>query len=126
MAVQHGKDGVVYSGTGAVAAVTSWSYEEIVDIDQQRVKGADNVIEAAGHLAGSGSIDCLLDTADTTGQNTLVPGQTIALHLYPDGKEAGDLDLTGNVIIEKRGKTSPSNAHNTASFTFRGVLAPAT
>lgn len=124
MALAHGNEGIVKVATATVAEVQNFSYdEEDVSIAQKSSMGdSAEVSYPSGCKRGSGSIECLLDDADTTGQDLLVPGASVALKLYTEGATAGDLEWAGTVVIATRSMKVDKNGDEVISFTFQGVL----
>ncbi len=118
----HGKNGVVYSDTDAVAEVTEFDYNDDAKLANNTTKGDTSQQYAAGIADGGGKVSCLWDPTDTNGQNTLRQGQVVDLHLYPDGNVTARIELTGSVTIETMTITSPLEDMNKVDFTFKGVL----
>ena len=122
MATHHGDEGSVYSDTTAVAEVTDFNYNETIALAEDSCKGDTNKSYQTGRKDGSGTVKAWWDPSDTDGQVTLRAGDTVTLHLYPEGKTATYTDLNGSVIIESIDISSPNEGICEASFNFRGVL----
>ena len=122
MATHHGNSGVVYSGASAVAEVTDFDYTEVIGKAKDSAKGATNDSYKSGRKDGSGKVACWWDPS-SAGQATLRVGQTVVLHLYPEGKTPGYTDLTGSVLIDSMTITSPKDESICeATINFTGVL----
>lgn len=128
MAVQHGNDGIVKIETDAVAEVQKWSYEEedVALAPKTSMGDTEETYLPSGCKRGSGSIECLFDDADTTGQDLLVLGSPVALKLYPANDISGDVEYTGNVYVEKRSVEVGKEDPNAIKFDFKGVLTKGT
>jgi hypothetical protein len=128
MAVHHGNDGIVKIATASVAEVQNWNYEEkdISIVEKTSMGDTAASYLPSGCKAGSGSVECVLDEADATGQKAMTPGATVALKLYPEGSGAGSAEYSGSVVIESVAISGPKDGLNTASFKFLGVLTRAT
>ena len=123
MATHHGDEGAVYSDTTVVAEVTDFDYTEVIGKAKDSAKGDANESYKAGRKDGSGKISCWWDPSDTSGQNTLRVGQTVTLHLYPEGKATAYTDLNGAVLIDLMTITSPKDESICeATINFTGVL----
>jgi hypothetical protein len=128
MSVHHGNDGYVKVGSNAVAEVQKWTYSE-KDISLQSKSSMGDTSESylpSGCKGGEGSVECLLDEADTNGQNALTPGASVTLNLFPDGDQSGDTQYSGTAIIEAVDVASDKASLNMRSFTFKGVLTRST
>ncbi len=119
---EHGKNGVAYSGSTAIAEITEFDYNDDAKLANKTVKGDTSQQYEPGITDGGGKISCLWDPSDAAGQATLRKGQTVVLHLYPDTKTIGEVELFGSVVIETMTITSPMEDMNKADFTFKGVL----
>lgn len=126
MAKIHGKSGAVYLGANEVLEVKSWSYDETVETADATAMGDTEKSYLAGVKDGSGSVTCLWDPDDTTGQNALTTGSSVALNLYPEGEGAGGVELAGTVIVTGRSPSGDLGAVVEISFTFQGVLTEGT
>jgi len=126
MATFHGKDGAVYIGANAVAKVRNWSYDETAETADDTGMGDTEKAYKAGIKDGSGSVTCLWDPADTTGQNAITTGSTVTLNLYPEGNSAGNVELAGSVIVTGRSPSGDLGAVAEISFNFQGVLTEGT
>jgi len=118
----HGNDGEVYVGSNQVAKVVDFSYEEEVSLTPKHVKGDTNDSFEPGRKNGSGTITCLWDPTDTDGQQAMQTGSSVTLSLYEAGKATGQNELSGTVIIQRRGRNSPDSDMCKATFSFNGVL----
>ena len=95
--IAHGNDGIVKIGSNAVAEVQNWSYDEedIAVVEKSSMGDTEAVPYASGCKRGAGAIECLWDNGDTTGQDVLLPGASVALKLYPEGDTSGDTEYSG-------------------------------
>ena len=76
----------------------------------------------SGCKRGGGSIECLWDDGDATGQDLIIPGASLAVKLQPEGDVAADIEYTGTVVVVNRNIKVDKTGLNTISFTFQGVL----
>lgn len=123
MPSHHGNEGTVKVGTDEVAEVQDWSYEETADLVEASKMGDTNKTYKVGLIDGGGSISCLWDETDSTGQGALLVGATVTLNLYPEGAATGDTYLTGSVIVESVNKEGAKDDIVKQNFTYKGVLA---
>lgn len=128
MAVQHGNDGIVKIGANSVAEVQKWAYEE-EDVALAPITSMGDTEETylpSGCKRGSGSIECLFDDADATGQDLLVLDSEVAIKLYPANAEVGDVEYAGNIYIEKNSIEVGKEDPNAVKFEFKGALTKGT
>ncbi len=127
MSVIHGSNGVVTVDGGAVAEVQNFSYDENAPVEEVTAMGDS----AASYVAsstkrGTGTIECLFDPANATGQGALTPGASVALVLRPNGTGVGKVEHTGTVIVQDRNIAPAKDGIVPISFTYMGVLTEAT
>jgi hypothetical protein len=128
MAAKHGNEGIVKIGANSVAEVQTWSYEEkdVAIVEKTSMGDTEASFLPSGCKSGSGSIECLLDEADTNGQQALTAGASVAVGLYPEGDLSGDAQYSGTVVVDTVSISGPKDGLNTASFKFMGVLTRST
>jgi len=128
MGIQTGNLGVVKVGVNVVAEVTGWTYDEsdVAPIAHQAI--GDTAVRhiASGVLDGSGSVDCIYDTADTLGQGAMTAGASVSLELHPEGTAVGTPKLTGTVEITQVSKSGAINALLPINFSYVGALTSGT
>lgn len=123
----HGRSGAVTAGAtpSAVAAVTSFSYEESVDETETTAMG-DTAKEFLGGLKdGSGQVDCnwqATDAGHTALLDALDAGGTVDLNLYPEGNTTGKAEYSGSVIVKNMSLSSSKDDLVSIGFQFRGFL----
>ena len=104
MAAIHGHSGLVKVGAAAVAVTKSWTYEETVENPEKTAQGdAARSYLQGGPKGHSGSVTCIYDKTDATGQMALVADAAITLNLHADGDSSGDEIRSGPAIIQKMG-----------------------
>jgi len=128
MAISIGNSGVVKIGTHVVAQVTGWAYDEsdVAPIAHQAIGDTSVTHIASGVIDGSGSVNCVFDVADTTGQGAMTAGAQVALELHAEGTAVGTPKLTGTVLITQVGKSGAINALLPVNFTYVGALTAGT
>ena len=128
MATHKGSEGLVKIGSNTVAEVTGFSFDETCDTieDTQLSDSARTFV--ADYTSFSGSIDCMFDETDSTGQGAMTSGASVALDLFPEGDGSGDTYFSGTAIITSISRANAQGAMVTASFSFQGtgVLGTAT
>jgi len=82
-------------------------------------------VKPSGIVAGGGTVECLWDGSDTSGQEAMTVGASVTLNLYPEGDVASDVYYGGTAIITQMGVSSSVNGMVMRPFTFRGRLARA-
>lgn len=121
MATFHGNDGVVKSGAATIAKVKGWTYDETGAVARDDAMGDTVETNKAGKKGGAGTLDCLFDAADTTGQETLTVGSTVTVSLYPAG-ESGDKFWTGDIVVTGMGAAGNDEGIPTRKFTYVNTL----
>ena len=120
MAKVTGNSGAVKIGAAVVAEITKFDVTITPVIIQDVAIGDTWAAANAGSKSWSGSIECFFDITDTDGQNVLLPGNTVALLLYPEGQVVGKWQYSGNVIIGAVTVSTVVDTHITTSFAFTG------
>tara|TARA_R100001086_G_scaffold41712_3_gene18318 strand:- start:12508 stop:12897 length:390 start_codon:yes stop_codon:yes gene_type:complete len=121
MATHKGSEGLVKIGSNTVAEVTGFSFDETCDTieDTQLSDSARTFV--ADYTSFSGSIDCMFDETDSTGQGAMTSGASVALDLFPEGDGSGDTYFSGTAIITSISRANAQGAMVTASFSFQGT-----
>ena len=120
MANHTGNGGQVLLGANQVAEVLNWSLSEGINIVDDTVTGDTDDTHKTGTANWNGSLNCYWDETDTTGQEALTIGVSVAIHLLPDGDAANDIDFNGTATITAIERSSANNSIVTANFTFQG------
>jgi len=118
MAVESGTLGTVEVGAAAVSAVTAWTLEQRVEKIAASSSGSGLSLDLVGRYSADGSIDCLLDDDDATGQVLLIPGATVALTLLYTGPGTGNPSRVFNAIVNTVSETMGTDAANARTFTY--------
>ena len=103
MASYKGCEGLVKVGTNTIAEVRSWSLTETTGILDASALGSCAKVKKAGMTDGTGSVTCLWDDTDTTGQGAMTNGAEVELNLYPKGATTGSAFVTFQAIITTAG-----------------------
>jgi hypothetical protein len=121
MATISGNDGTVYIATQAVGEVKSFSYDDTCDTMEDTAMGDSAKSYMAGHLDGSGSVECHMDE-DDAGQEDIVVGTSVALKLRPSGTGAGNDEYTGTVLVTGKSISQSLSDVVSTTFSFTGRL----
>jgi hypothetical protein len=127
MARITGKSGIVEVGSNDVLQVTEFSLEisnEFADISVLNDQWADQLPLKSSWTA---TVSVNMDTADTTGQESLETAatnrSTVSVVLKPEGDSGGDKKYTGTAYIESLSMTIPEDvATREISLTGKGEL----
>lgn len=123
MSTTHGNDGLVYIGANGVAEVTAFTYNETMALTDDSACGdTEETYLEDGKKVGSGSVNCHWDPSDSTGQEALTAGASVALKLYPQGNASGDVFYEGTVKVESTDLGVDKGSINSRSFSYKGVL----
>lgn len=120
MATFKGKNGVVKSGSNAVAEVRSWSVEEKGETVDDTVMGDDWHTRKPTFKDWSASVDVLFDDTDTNGQVTLVSGAEITVSFQMEGDASGAHKLSGSALITGRTINDQYDGLVEATITMEG------
>ena len=119
MPCYNGSDGVVKVGGTAVGRVTEFSVEETCELRDCTAMGDASKVVKAGRKEWSGSMTVNMEK-DDAGQGALQVGAEVSLKLYPGGDATGEVELSGDAIITKRGTSASDGETVTESFEFSG------
>lgn len=101
MTTYTGMLGKIESGANAVGEVKGFEISQSSETQDDTVMGDVWRTKKAMHKMWSGSIDALLDNADT-GQNDFTVGSTITFKGYPSEDAVSNLELSGSCIVTER------------------------
>ena len=112
--------GSAYIGANRVAEVKQWEFEETAEEhDSTTMNDAGDKSFDDGAIETGGSMLCLLDTADATGQEAMTVGSTVTLNLYPMIKATSAVYYTGSAKIMSRKVTDDSGGLVELSIGFK-------
>lgn len=117
MAGQLGNNGVVTVDAAVVAEVVDFSWDESCAIVDDSVLGDAADTHLAGSTNASGTINCFWDATDTTGQEVMTVGASLALIWLPEGNTTGDISYSATATIESVGAAVTRNGITTRSYT---------
>lgn len=121
MGTHKGCEGVLKVDTNTIAEVRDWNLSETTEILDASVLGSCAKIKKAGMTDATGSITCLWDETDTTGQLVLINGANVTLNLYPAGASTGDRFVSFDAIITTNGTSASSDGLVEATFDFEAT-----
>lgn len=122
MAVTRGCYGVIKVGAtpSTVAEVRNWSLSETSEILDASSIGSCTKSKSVGAVEWSGELQCWWDPTDTTGQEAMDVGTSIAVELYPGGASTGDTYYSGTAIISGIDRTGGVDGIVESNFSFVG------
>lgn len=129
MANHHGSEGVIKSGTNAVAEVTSFDITTTAEFAEDTTLGdTARTRNTTGITDWSGSLTCFWDETDTNGQVTLTAGANVTIKVAPEGYGSGDTYLSGTALITSRRVTNQrgSIVEMAIEFVGSGALSSST
>ena len=121
MATHKGSEGLVKIGSNVVAEVTGFSFDETCDTIEDTALSDTARTYVTDYTTFSGTIDCMFDETDTTGQGAMTNGASVALDLFPEGASAGDTYFSGTALITSISRANAMGSMVTASFSFQGT-----
>lgn len=127
--IYTGSNGVVYSGSTAIASIRSFSIEETfetVDATTMNVSGVAFRTNKPTFGAWTATVDVYYTTDDTGGDKTevgLTPGpDEVTLHFWPTGDAStGELGYTGTALVTSRSISSSVDGMIEASISVIGT-----
>jgi len=119
MGTVHGNSGVVKAGSNTVANIKSWSFTQQIDTASDTSMGATDDTHKTGIKSGSGSINCLYNASDTTGQETLTVGASVTLTLNNEGVVTATKNRTFTATITKIDEGQSDGAIVTRNFDYK-------
>ena len=99
MASYRGCEGAVKVGAITIAEVRNWNLTETTEILDASALGSCAKVKKSGMTDGTGSVTCLWDDTDTTGQGAMTNSAEVELNLYPKGATTGSTFVTFQAII---------------------------
>lgn len=134
MATVAGKTNIVYiltgetamvDGTGAkIDGVDNFSFSKTVDLEDISQFGDSYHNQLACLKDTTITISGNYNSADTTGQGELVPGDTVYIGHYPSGIAVAGEQV--KAIVESFELDTSATGKQTFSSTLRGIAAPVT
>ena len=121
MATHKGSEGLVKIGSNTVAEVTGFSFDETADTIEDTELSDSARTYVTDYTSSSGSVDCMWDETDTTGQGAMTIGSSVTLNLYPEGSDSGDTYYTVTALITGINRANAMGSMVTASFSFQGT-----
>lgn len=120
MATHTGVDGLVQVGGNTVAEIKSFSIDESANpINDSNLNDAAET-HLIGRTSWTASIEVQWDETDTTGQEAMTIGASIAATFLPEGNTTGDVSMAGTASITNRSTAVAEEAIITQSFTLQG------
>ena len=120
MATYTGKNGAVYTGANAIAEIKDWSLETTSEMVADTVMGDSWVTNKPTLKSWTSSFNAIWDSADSTGQVTLVEGAEITINVYPTGNTTGEVEWSGDCIVSSVSKSASFDGLIEASFSVTG------
>ena len=123
MATHAGKEGTVKIGSDVIAETISWQIQETGEtVDTTTL---DNSKGYRTHLhtlkSWEGSIECLWDETDSSGQGAVTIGASVTLSVYPEGDSSGDIYYSGTATVTQIQRQASVDGRVEASFSFQGT-----
>lgn len=126
MANHHGTEGVVYVGSNKIAEVNDYSFDEDAEFaDDTPGDETQQTYHATAVKSARGTINCWWDETDTSGQEAIRAGNSVTIHLQPEGHGTGKTEWTGTVRITQSSIVKPKGSGITErrfSFVVSGGL----
>lgn len=122
MATHKGSEGVVkFNTSNTVAEVRSYSIESTADTLEDTTMGDSARTFLPSLTSWSGSLDCLWDETDSTGQMAADVGTSITITVFPEGAATGAMRYSGSAIITGKSVTGSYDGLVEATITFQGT-----
>ena len=121
MANHTGSEGVIHSGTNAVAEERSWTLTETGDTIEDSIMGDSYRTFKAGMKSWTGSVVAYWDETDTTGQGTFTIGSSITIKFYAEGTTAGDIYYYGSALVTSVERSAAFDGMVEATYSFQGT-----
>jgi len=121
MANHTGSEGVIHSGTNAVAEVRSWTLTETGDTIEDSIMGDSYRTYKAGMKTWTGSVVTFWDETDTNGQSTFTVGSSITIKFYAEGASTGDTYYYGSGLVTSVERSAAFDGMVEATYSFQGT-----
>ena len=103
--------------------MTGFSVDETADTIENTALSNSAHSYVSDLVGFSGTIDCMWDETDTTGQGALTARDSVTLKLYPEGDTTGDTYNTGIAIVTSTSRANAIGSMVTATLSFQGTNA---
>ena len=120
MTTHSGDEGLIKSGSNALAELRSFSITESADTREDTAMGETARTYKAGKTNWTASVEAWWDETDTNGQETFIIGAEVTFGGYPEGDASGDTYLSGTALITERTINSDQEGIVEASFSLQG------
>ena len=121
MATYTGVAGSVKVAANTIAEITGFSVEtSATTIEDSALTDAASTFKV-GRTGWTASVECMWDATDTTGQNSMVAGNSMAFIFYVDGTKTGKPTIAGTGIITGVPVTVSNDSLVTTSFSIQGT-----
>ncbi len=121
MTTYAGSGGTVSVATNTIAEIVSFQFDATASTIPDSNLNDTAETYKAGKTGASGSIECHWDPTDTTGQNAMVAGNSMAFILYPRGSTSGDPTIEFTGIITSVGTGVQSEAIISQSYAIQAT-----
>lgn len=121
MANHAAKEGLVTVDGGTILELTSWNFDESLStIDDSELSDAAESF-VSDKTSWTGSITVHWDDSDTTGQDVLILGASVAVIFLPEGNTTGDISYTGTALVDGVSRSGDIGSMVGSSFSLKGV-----
>ena len=126
--ITTGSNGVIYSGSTAIASIRSFSIEEnfeTIDATTMNVSGVAFRTNKPTFGSWTATVDVYWTTDDTAGDKVevgLTPGpDEVTMHFWPAGDGTNELGYTGTALVTSRSISSSVDGMIEASISVIGT-----
>ena len=116
MANELGNNGVVTIGGNVVAELVDMNWDSAVEIVPNGALTVTDETHLSGSATHNGSINCMYDVTDATGQEAMTVGASLTLLWLPQGNTSGDASYTCTATVSTVGIAVAKNTVTTRAF----------
>ena len=120
MGTTHGKGGIVKVGANAVLEVVSFELSEVAATADDSSMGDAADTHQVGRVGWTSKIAVHWDPDDSTGQEAMTIGASVALGQFPEGDTSGDRQGAGTGSVVGVGVTVEKDGINQREFDILG------
>ena len=114
-----GRDGIVQVGANAIGQITEFEFTDERAVARAPVMGQGYIGHGIGAPAVTGTVRCLIDHSDATGQGALTDVTSVQLTFHPQGTGSGLPEFSlASAFINSIPRSFPSEEFTTVEFAF--------
>ena len=121
MATYTGSAGLVTVAGNTIAEIVGFSVDTQANTIEDSELTDSTATYKVGRTSWTGSVECHWDPTDTTGQNSMVSGNSMAFIFYFRGDSTGDPTIEGTAIVTGVSTNASDESMISHTYTLQGT-----